>query len=191
MVDVRNDGHVLRGGLGGCIEEEEGKSETKMRSRNSIESSSPSKEMGDRRESAKKAKGRNIGGRGEQACWTLFLLSTAPLHGRRRHSSVAFGRKRERRQQKEEVHPEKLQARGGFRAKKRKKKRKASRRRRRSPLDNNSKNKFALQAAFPSAHPDVALLVHQGTDLVNREPVGWREGRKEGVEEVKGEDAGG
>jgi hypothetical protein len=30
--------------------------------------------------------------------------------------------------------------------------------------------KLAFQ--IPSAHPDVLLLVHQGTDLVNREPVG-------------------
>lgn len=47
----------------------------------------------------------------------------------------------------------------------------------------NERKELALH--FISAHPDVVLLVHQGTDLVNREPVGGRGRKRERGEEER------
>lgn len=155
---------------GGCIEKRR-KGETKDDATQSSRCVAIEGD-GDRRERQKK--NENIGGRGEQACRTLFLLSTAPLHGRRRRGFVALGRKGERCRQEEERSPEKTQARGGFHA-------------RQAVVvvagsySRQQNNKKPSSLFSPFAHPDVALLVHQGTDLVNREPVEVREkGRKEG-----------
>ena len=40
-----------------------------------------------------------------------------------------------------------------------------------SSTKKKKKKKSSRFQLSPSAHPDVELLVHQGTDLVNREPV--------------------
>ena len=65
----------------------------------STTTSSPSME-GAIGESAKKEKKKgNIGARGKQAFWTLFLMQTAPLHGKRRGRSVTLGRNPEQRQE--------------------------------------------------------------------------------------------